>query len=74
MKLGAKIWETSRNIKIEITSACVYQELLSYIVTNLQLIPEQYIRWLLFSHHLANDNKFSIKLAQYHIRFSREKK
>ena len=38
MKLGAKIVESSRKIKIEITSACVYQDILSKIIINLQLI------------------------------------
>jgi hypothetical protein len=32
----------------------------------------QYIRWILFSHHLANDNKYSIKLAQYTLGLERE--
>ena len=39
MKLGAKILESSRRIKVEITSACVYQDILNKIVTRLQLIP-----------------------------------
>ena len=39
MKLGAKIWESARRIKIEITSACVYQDILTKVVFKLQLIP-----------------------------------